>query len=109
MSYNKHRNIITRANGYVFRSKLEAKRYAELLLLERAKEITDLEVHPRFPLQVSGEDIAIYEADFFYRDNGISVVEDVKGRRAGTAYQLYKIKAKLMLAIYGIKVQEITK
>jgi hypothetical protein len=36
-------------DGYKFLSLLEAKRYGELKLLERAGEIKNLEVHPRYP------------------------------------------------------------
>jgi hypothetical protein len=54
-------------DGYKFLSLLEAKRYGELKLLERAGEIKNLEVHPRYPLLVKGHPICTYEADFRYR------------------------------------------
>lgn len=45
-----------------------------------------------------------YVADFVYRDaDGSLVVEDTKGFRTAE----YKIKRKLMLAKYGIKIKEL--
>jgi hypothetical protein len=46
--------------------------------------------------------ICAYVADFCYRENGVDVVEDVKGTRT----ELYKIKAKMMWAIYRIIIKE---
>jgi len=61
-----------------FASKREAQRAEELVLLERAGEITDLEYQPRYILCLMPR--ITYTADFRYRDeNGKEVVEDVKG------------------------------
>lgn len=48
-----------------------------------------------------------YIADFVYERDGRTVVEDVKGYRHGTAYNVFSIKRKLMLEKYGIEVAEI--
>lgn len=85
-----------------FDSKAEAKRHADLLLLEKAGEIYALSVHPWFELQPAfksksgGHYRAInYEADFSYYENhnGESrlVIEDVKGFPTPE----FKIKEKL--------------
>lgn len=44
-----------------------------------------------------------YYADFVYKRNGVQIVEDVKGMRT----EVYKIKKKLMLERYGIRIVEV--
>jgi len=96
---SKYRNV--RTNG--FASKKEAARYQELKLLEKAGEISDLRTHPVFRLEINGVLICKYEADFSYRDwQGLPITEDVKGVRT----PIYKLKKKLMRAIYGIEILE---
>jgi len=78
----------TVVDGIKFSSKLEAKRFGELKLLERAGEITDLRLQVKIAL--IGRDGAIltptgrqanYVADFVYVDtrHGQQVIEDAKG------------------------------
>lgn len=95
----------TYVDGICFDSKAEAKHYEELKLRMRAGEISDLTVHPRFPLEVNGERICVYEADFQYIDvkRGTLVTSDVKGVKTA----LYKLKKKLMLVCLGIEVEEV--
>ena len=50
---NKYRNKKVQVDMYVFDSIAESKRYKELKLLERAGEISNLELQPRFLLQDS--------------------------------------------------------
>ena len=104
---SKCRNIKNVLDGYKFDSLKEARRYSELKLLQRAGEITDLEVQPSFELKVNHTLICKYIADFSYY-NGIGVpylvVEDVKGRKSGGPWAHFRIKAKLMDAIHGIDV-----
>jgi hypothetical protein len=72
---------------------LEARRYSELKLLERARQISDLRWHVRYPLKgLNGAVIAHYEADFAYIENGLPVIEDTKGQRT----QTFNLKWKLM-------------
>ena len=92
----------TEVDGYIFDSKKESNRYCELRLLEKADEITELELQPKFPLVVNGEKIATYIADFRYNDHGKVVVEDTKGFRT----REYRIKKKLVHALYGIEIVE---
>ncbi len=102
MAVSKYRNVKTQVDGITFHSKKEARRYQDLRLLERAGEIKDLELQPKFLLQVNGMKIATYIADFTYHDKTGEVVEDVKGVRTAA----YSMKAKLMKAIHGITVKE---
>lgn len=97
-------------DGIVFDSKKEAKRYAELKILALAGEISDLQLQPEFRLWVSPidrkgnlQDCGAYRADFLYMGrSGEIVVEDVKGMKT----PLYKLKRKLVEAIYGITILE---
>ena len=88
----KYRNTPVVIDGVRFASKAEAKRDAELCLLERADTIQDLERQPRFPLVVNGVKICTYIGDWSYmefvREKAINgrprfsmkrVVEDRKG------------------------------
>ena len=76
---NKYRNKKTQVDMYVFVSIAESKRYKELALLQRAGEIQNLELQPRFLLQESFKKNGKtyrkieYIADFSYcqrRQNG---------------------------------------
>lgn len=73
--------------GHGHDSRSEAKRCDELHLLEKAGEISHLQVFPRFYFVVNGVQVkhdngrrVSYEADFSYFENSAAVVEDVKGR-----------------------------
>ena len=85
-----------------FASQREARRYAELKRLQRAGKISDLELQPAFPVRVNGRHICTYRADFAYVEEGRRIVEDVKGVRT----PVYRLKKKLVEAIYGIEIQE---
>lgn len=50
---NKYRNKKVQVDMYVFDSIRESQRYKELKLLERAGEISNLELQPKFLLQDS--------------------------------------------------------
>jgi hypothetical protein len=96
-------------DGHKFDSAAEARRYQDLKLAEKAGEIRDLELQHKFPLVVNDIKVGIYLCDFIYREvsSGRVVVEDVKGYRKGGAYAMFRLKAKLVSAIYGIKITEI--
>lgn len=103
---SKYGNKRTVVCGEQFDSGKEAQRYEQLLLLERAGQITQLRHHVRYPINVAGIDICEYEADFTYRDDaGALHVEDVKSEATRT--QLYKLKRRLMAAVHSINVEEI--
>lgn len=88
-----------------FDSKREASHYGDLLLRERIGEIEALELQPRYPVVVAGKKICVYVADFRYLDRltGATVVEDVKGVRTA----IYRIKKKLVEALYDVEIVEI--
>jgi len=101
-SENKYRAKRVEIDGHVFHSKIEAARYLELQLLERSGTITGLQLQPRFKLVVNDQPIATYVADFQYQENGKLIVEDVKG----VITPAYRLKKKLMKALYGIDIYE---
>ena len=80
----KYKNKKTQVDMYVFDSIAESRRYKELALLERAGEIKDLQLQPRFLLQESFKKNGKtyrkieYVADFMYFQKGKNIVEDVK-------------------------------
>jgi hypothetical protein len=117
---HKYNAVPTFVNGIRFASKAEAKRYAELLILEAAGQIYDLKLQPSFELSVANmnqDAIGKYLADFSYRLSDKAqkfdhtkkqiwhIVEDVKGFKT----PLYKWKKKHAEAQYGIKIVEIGK
>ena len=95
--------------GMMFDSKKEAERYLILLDMERRGEIQDLERQVKFEILEGNEYFrpVHYIADFQFIKDGQTHIIDVKGMKKGCAYQLYKIKEKLMYDRYKIKVQEI--
>jgi uncharacterized protein DUF1064 len=105
---NKFNAKKVKVDGYWFDSGKEAHRYTELKMLLRSRIITDLEVHKSIELKVNGVKICDYEPDFVYKDqSGREVIEDVKGYKKGAAYQIYRLKAKLMIACHGLRVVEL--
>jgi hypothetical protein len=99
---NKYRAVKTEVDGYRFDSRKEAARYQELKLLEKAGEISNLELQVKFSLDIEGHHICNYIADFCYDEKGQVIVEDSKGVRT----PVFRIKAKLMWALYRIRIRE---
>ena len=96
--------------GVKFDSKAEAARYADLLLMQRAGEISGLVPHEVFDLRVNDELVCRYISDSSYwrnLDHGkrYRVVEDVKGMRIGPAWAVFRIKAKLFHALMGYDIE----
>lgn len=128
MAYKKYHNIKTKTfDGIEFDSRKEARRWNELKLLERAKEISNLQRQVKYVLipaqyetieryskkgdrlkdgtKLIEREVA-YIADFVYTDmkTGKTVVEDTKGVKTKD----YIIKRKLMLYLHQIRIKEIT-
>ena len=98
------------SDGITFDSRKEANRYRELVLLERAGRIQNLQCQVKFELipsqRVDGrvvERAVQYVADFVYTQDGKTVVEDTKGFKTKD----YIIKRKLMLHIHNIRIKEV--
>lgn len=106
---SKYHSTPTEVNGIRFDSKREANRWAELRILERAGKIQKLKRQVKYLLIPSQyrdgkciEREASYIADFVYVKDGHLVVEDCKGFRTPE----YKLKRKLMLERYDIRLVE---
>lgn len=94
---NKYKNRKIVVDNIKFDSTLEANRYQELKLLQRAKQISNLRLQVPFLLQEgfkkngkTHREIK-YIADFVYEENGQTIVEDTKG----ICTEVFKIKQKL--------------
>ena len=103
----KYRNHKVRLDGRTFASKLEAGRYVDLKLMEKAGLIHGLRCQVSFRLEINSLLVCRYIADFCYFMKGslVQVVEDAKGYQTPE----YLLKKKLMLAIHGITIQEFRK
>ena len=114
-------------NGITFDSKKEARRYLELTALEQAGKIHGLRRQVKYllipeqrercaeryksgpkngqfkPGRVLERECAYY-ADFdYYAEDGTHVVEDVKGVKT----KEYRVKKKLLLYVYHIRISEV--
>lgn len=82
---NKYNARKTEIDGYIFDSMAEGRRYNSLKYCLREGLISDLIIHPHFELfpaaHVNSKKLSAisYTADFQYQEDGITVVEDVKG------------------------------
>lgn len=84
-------------DGFEFDSKKEGLRYKELSLLQRAGQIENLELQPKFLLQENFKKNGKtyrkieYIADFQYKEKDNIIIEDVKGKET----EVFKLKRKL--------------
>lgn len=105
----------TVVDGITFDSAKEANRYGILKMLASVNKIQGLEVQPVFAINVPSflnpdkvqelVHIADYIADFRYYQGGKCVIEDVKSK--ATATPLYRLKKKLVEALYGVQIVEV--
>jgi hypothetical protein len=124
---SKYYNIKTKtSDGIVFDSVKEARRWEQLILLQKAGKIVDLQRQVKYELipaqyesyerySKKGERLedgrrlierkVEYVADFVYQDaeTGEVIVEDAKGIRTKD----YILKRKLMLAVHSIRIKEV--
>ena len=99
---SKYNSTKTVVDGITFDSKLEARRYSELKMLEKAGEITELQLQPEYVLIPrffkNGKTYrqTVYRADFAYKAQGKTIVEDAKG----VEVPVFKLKRKLFEYLY---------
>lgn len=102
----KYRNKKAVIDGYTFQSQKEANRYFELKMLQKAGEISGLELQPKFEIAPvtwwNGKKLQAryYIADFQYTENRIIIVEDVKSAIT-KKNSVYTLKRQLFLSRYG--------
>lgn len=124
---SKYYNVKTKTtDGLIFDSTREARRWEQLLLMQKAGQIKDIQRQVEYeliPAQYESyeryskkgkrlkdgvhliEREVKYIADFVYTkvETGETIVEDAKGVRTKD----YTIKRKLMLAVHGIRIKEV--
>lgn len=88
----------------IFASKMEHRRWKALCLQRDVGLITNLHRQVEFRCDVNGRHICSYFADFTYERKGVPVVEDVKGHPE----PIYRLKKKLVEAIWDVEIVEIT-
>lgn len=132
---NKLNNRSITIDGITFQSTREGNRYCELKLMQKAGIISDLELQKCYELipahyetvetgeyykrgekkgqpktkQVCIEQSVAYNADFVYKQDGKTIVEDAKGFKdsSSSTYAKFVIKRKLMLWVHGIRIREV--
>lgn len=114
---NKYGAKKTQVDGVMFDSKLEAKRFVQLQAMQRAGEITDLEIQPNYVLdsmqllrplrfhptrQYPDGKTPEITLDYRYRlaETGQFVLEDTKGRMTADA----QLRIAIFEAMYGVDV-----
>lgn len=112
-SSSKYRNARTTVDSDTFDSKLEARRWHELLLLERCGQIRELRRQVRYelipPVRLKGAKRLTpgidYVADFQYVDmrQDRLVIEDAKSK-ATAGIRVFKLKRHLMKALLGLDI-----
>jgi len=103
----KYFNVKTELHGATFDSQKEAGRFQELLWMQRAGLVRNIELQPRYDLIVNGKKCGFYKGDFRYEEiaTGNTVVEDVKHPKTRTA--TYALKKRLIKALYDIDIVEV--
>lgn len=125
---SKYKSVKEVVNGIEFDSRKEARRYTQLLQMQKDGEISNLQLQVKYELIPSqfkevvevtpkkklakksmklAERKVEYVADFVYEKDGKTIVEDVKGYRRGGAYSVFVLKRKMMLYFFGIEVKEV--
>ena len=92
--------------GFKFDSKWEAERYGQLVSMQMAGVVQDLERQVKFDIIINDVKISKYVADFVYtlvHEDGKKekIVEDAKGVQTTD----FKIKMKLMKAVNNIEIK----
>lgn len=122
MAYRKYHNKKVEYEGIVFDSLKEKRRYCQLQIMEKGGIISDLRLQVPFELipAIYEDEViqmktkskvkkrcvqraTIYVADFVYKRDGETIVEDTKGFRT----EGYELKKKMMRAFLGIIINEI--
>lgn len=102
----KYNNVKKEVDGKKFDSTKESKRYLELKSMVERGEISELHEQVKFTFAHNGVNICSYIADFTYNKDGKEVVEDVKSEMT-KKLPVYKMKKKMMVAFFGIEINEV--
>ncbi len=107
---SKFKNKKTIIDGITFDSKKESQRYSTLKALQDSGKIKDLQMQVKYRIVIDSYKICTYIADFSYKDLTTflqpTIVEDVKSEYT-KKMPIYRLKKKLMLAVFGIEIKEV--
>jgi len=108
--YNKYRNQKANYKGIIYHSKKEAAYAAKLDMLKRASgndQVLEWIRQIRYPIDIKNKHICTLVLDFVVTyPNRIEYV-DVKGYKKGVAYDLFRIKKRMVEALYDIEIKEV--
>jgi predicted alpha/beta hydrolase family esterase len=112
---SRYGNTKVTVDGIQFDSRIEAHRYGQLLVLQRAGQIRNLQVHPKYVLAPAvvldgrTKPELRYFGDFAYEEgpDWQLVVEDTKNPFSATK-DAFRIKRHLMKSVYDIEVRCVT-
>lgn len=99
-------------DGIKFDSTKEGNYYKRLKLQQKAvnpaERVVDIKLQVRYDIVVNEKKICFYKLDFqvTYADGRKEYV-DVKGHKKGAAYQNFRLKKKLVEALYNISITEV--
>jgi hypothetical protein len=104
---SKYGAIKTEYNGISYHSKKEADYASQLDFRIKLGEVLKWDRQVSMNIIVNKEIICKYICDFVVTGaNGVVEFIDVKGMRSGAAYEMFKLKKKLVKATLGIEIIE---
>ena len=105
---NKFHAIKMEYNGVKYDSKKEAGYAMRLDEMKRLGKVKDWQRQVKFPMVINGTDCGYYLLDFRveYADGHKEYV-DIKGYKKGASYQVFRIKKRIVEALYLIDITEI--
>ncbi len=110
MTRSKYGSKKTVIDGFTFDSLKESRRYSELMILQRAKLISNLELQAVFVLAPAAilngrkKPALRYVADFIYTNSdGVQIIEDVKSK-ATAENRAFRIKQHLMKTVWNLDI-----
>lgn len=105
---NKYSAKKTVYNGIEYDSKKEAGYAQTLDGLKTEGKVKDWKRQVKFPVTVNGHDCGFYKLDFLIQyTDGHKEYVDIKGCKKGCAYSMFRLKKKIIEAIYCIEIKEI--
>ena len=96
--------------GTVYASKLEMQYRQHLDLKIKANLVKSYTEQVPFRIVINDRKICVYKLDFevHYTDGRVEYI-DVKGMRKGAAYAMFRLKKKLVEAMFGVTIKEVTR
>lgn len=106
---NKNKAKKITIDGILFDSLGEGAYYVILKARCDRGEITDLECHPHYPIEVNGKKIGRgAKMDFAFSEGGKRHIIDFKGRLEGDTMKLWPTHRDLVEALYKVKPVAVT-